>query len=223
MHKYENISAPVIKRLPRYYRFLGELMDNGITRISSKELSAKMGLTASQIRQDLNCFGGFGQQGYGYSVEGLYNEIGHILGLDHSYRTILIGAGNLGKAVATHMSFEKRGFKLVGIFDNDKSKVGSVIRDIAVTDLDDLEDFCKDNAADVAIFCVPKYAVASIADRLYKLGIRNFWNFSHYDLSVRYDDIIVENVHLNDSLMILCYKISDAHDEPENDQRNNKS
>lgn len=222
MHKYENIAVPVIKRLPRYYRFLGELMDNGITRISSKELSSRMGLTASQIRQDLNCFGGFGQQGYGYSVEGLYKEIGHILGLDHNYNAILIGAGNLGKAVATHMSFEKRGFKLIGIFDNDPMKVGTVIRNISVSDLNELESFCKDNHTDAAIFCVPKSAVPAIADTLYGLGVRSFWNFSHYDLSIRYKDIIVENVHLNDSLMILCYKISDANDEPENNKRKNK-
>ena len=215
MHKYENISAPVIKRLPRYYRFLGELLDKGVMRISSRELSDKMGFTASQIRQDLNCFGGFGQQGYGYSVESLYNEIGHILGLDHKYKAILIGAGNLGKAVAVHMSFEKRGFQLIGIFDNDPAKVGTVIRDISVADLDGLEEFCAENPTDVAIFCVPKTATQGIADRLYQLGIKNYWNFSHYDLSIHYDDIIVENVHLNDSLMILCYRISDANDEPE--------
>ncbi len=215
MHKYENISAPVIKRLPRYYRFLGELLDKEVTRISSRELSDKMGLTASQIRQDLNCFGGFGQQGYGYSVQGLYNEIGHILGLDHQYKAILIGAGNLGKAVAVHMSFEKRGFQLIGIFDNDKNKIGSTIRGIEVEDLDNLEAFCAEHHTDVAIFCVPKTATPAIADRLYKMNIKNYWNFSHYDLSIHYDDIIVENVHLNDSLMILCYKISDANDAPE--------
>lgn len=214
MHKYKNISAPVIKRLPRYYRFLGELLDKDVTRISSRELSEKMGLTASQIRQDLNCFGGFGQQGYGYSVPTLYNEIGHILGLDHSYKAILIGAGNLGKAVAVHMSFEKRGFQLTGIFDNDPAKTGTVIRGLPVTNLDNLEKFCSENKPDAAIFCVPKTAAQGLAERLYRLGIKNFWNFSHYDLSIHYDDIIVENVHLNDSLMILCYKISDANDSP---------
>ena len=215
MHKYKNISDPVIRRLPRYYRFLGELLDKGVTRVSSRQLSDKMGFTASQIRQDLNCFGGFGQQGYGYSVESLYQEIGHILGLDHSYKAILIGAGNLGKAVATHMSFEKRGFRLIGIFDNDPAKIGTSIRDITVTDLDDLEKFCESNTADAAIFCVPKTATPRIAERLHKLGIKNYWNFSHYDLSIDYDEIIVENVHLNDSLMILCYRISDANDNPD--------
>ena len=138
MHKYQNISVPVIKRLPRYYRFLGDLLAKGVTRISSRELSSKMGLTASQIRQDLNCFGGFGQQGYGYAVESLYNEIGHILGLDHCYNTILIGAGNLGKALAVHMSFEKRGFRLTGIFDNDKNKIGTSIKDITISDFESI-------------------------------------------------------------------------------------
>ncbi len=211
MHK-KNISAPVIKRLPRYYRFLGELLDKGISRISSRELSDKMGFSASQIRQDLNCFGGFGQQGFGYPVEGLYNEIGRILGLENCYNAILIGAGNLGKAVAVHMSFEQRGFRLIGIFDNDPAKINTTIRNIRVFDTDELEAFCKENKTDAAILCVPKTAAHEIADRLYNIGIRNYWNFSHYDLSINYNDIIVENVHLNDSLMILCYKISDAND-----------
>ena len=210
MQKNKNISTPVIKRLPRYYRFLGDLRENGATRISSRELSERMGLTASQIRQDLNCFGGFGQQGYGYSVDGLYKEIGAILGLDNCYNTIRIGAGNLGKAVAVHMSFETRGFSLTGIFDNDPEKIGQSIRGIAVSDIAGLEAFCHDNRTDAAILCVPKSAAPQIADRLYALGIRNYWNFSHYDLSMRFSDIVVENVHLNDSLMILCYKISAA-------------
>lgn len=210
MHKYENISTPVIRRLPRYYRFLGELLDNGVTRISSRELSEKMGLKASQIRQDLNCFGGFGQQGYGYSVEDLHKEIGLILGLDHSYRAILVGAGNLGRAVATHMSFEKRGFKLIGIFDNDKNKIGQKIRENFILNMDTIEDFCTQNHVDVAILCVPKGATDSLSDRLYALGIKNYWNFSHFDLAVKYPDVIVENVHLNDSLMTLCYRISDT-------------
>ena len=208
MNKFNSISAPVIRRLPRYYRFLGELKEKGVTRFSSKELSDKMGFTASLIRQDLNCFGAFGQQGYGYSVDSLYNEIGQILGLEHSYNAILLGAGNLGRAVATHMSFEKRGFRLTGIFDIDESKVGAVIRDIPVSDMSGLEKFCFENHTDAAILCVPKSAAPELSEKLYQLGIRNYWNFSHYDLSVDHDDIIVENVHLNDSLMILCYRIS---------------
>ncbi len=214
MPKNHHIAAPVIRRLPRYYRFLGDLLENGVKRISSRELSERMGLTASQIRQDLNCFGGFGQQGYGYSVEGLHKEIGSILGLDNRYKSILIGAGNLGKAVAIHMAFETRGFDLIGIFDNDPEKIGERIRELTVSDTAQLESFCQENSIDAAILCVPKSAAPQLADRLYALGIRNYWNFSHYDLSMRFKDIVVENVHLNDSLMILCYKITDR-DRPE--------
>ncbi len=209
MKDNKSISAPVIKRLPRYYRFLGELLQSGVMRTSSRELSEKMGLTASQIRQDLNCFGGFGQQGYGYPVESLYREIGLILGLDKSYNTVLIGAGNLGKAVALSMSFEKRGFHLAGIFDNDPRKLGEEIRGLKVKNTSELEQFCTENNIQAAILCIPKYAAPEIADRLYSIGIRSFWNFSHFDPSVKYKDIIVENVHLNDSLMILCYKMTE--------------
>lgn len=210
MGKTGRISAPVIRRLPRYYRFLGELLDNGVSRVSSRELSEKMGFTASQIRQDLNCFGGFGQQGYGYSVKSLYDEIGRILGLENSFKAILIGAGNLGKSVAMHMSFESRGFRLIGIFDNDSAKIGESIRGVEVIDLKQLEDFCGLEKPDAAILCVPKSAAGDIIERLYSAGIRSFWNFSHYDISLVHDDVIVENVHLNDSLMILCYKMSEG-------------
>lgn len=178
-----------------------------------------MHLTASQIRQDLNCFGGFGQQGYGYSVEALHEEIGHILGINHQYSAIMVGAGNLGKAVATHMSFEKRGFILKGIFDSDKNKVGQQVRDITVMDTEQLQDFCNENHPDVAIFCVPKSATPELAARLHSYGVKNYWNFSHYDLTLDFDDVIVENVHLNDSLMILCYRITDSK-EKENDNEN---
>ncbi len=210
MSKHENISVQVINRLPRYYRFLGELLDKNITRISSRELSDRMHLTASQIRQDLNCFGGFGQQGYGYSVQALHDEIGHILGIDNQYSAIMIGAGNLGKAVAKHMSFEKRGFKLTGIFDSDKNKIGQKIRDISIMDTEFLEKFCSENHPDVAIFCVPKAATPALATKLHSYGVKNYWNFSHYDLTLDFDDIIVQNVHLNDSLMVLCYMITDS-------------
>ncbi len=206
----DKISVPVIKRLPRYYRFLGDLLDNGIERISSRELSDKMGLTASQIRQDLNCFGGFGQQGYGYSVSGLYQEIGRILGLHHRYPAILIGAGHLGTAVAVHMAFEKRGFRLIGVFDNDPKKIGKTIGDNQVENIEALNSFCHEHTVETAFLCVPKTAAPEIAEQLYGLGIRSFWNFSHYDLAMHYPDVIVENVHLNDSLMILCYKIADS-------------
>ncbi len=209
MPKRDNISMSVIRRLPRYYRFLSDLMQNHVSRISSRELSDKMGLTASQIRQDLNCFGGFGQQGYGYMVEQLHREIGNILGLSQNHQCILIGAGNLGRAVATHMSFEARGFSLIGIFDQNQKLIGTSIRGIPVQDISHLEDFCKKNKPNMAILCVPRDSVAALADRLYSLGIRNYWNFSHYDLAIKFPDVIVENVHLSDSLMTLCYRISE--------------
>ena len=208
MPKRDNISMSVIRRLPRYYRFLSELKDNGVVRISSRELSDKMGFTASQIRQDLNCFGGFGQQGYGYIVEQLYNEIGNILGLSNRFNAILIGAGNLGRAVSTHMSFESRGFTLTAIFDSNESLIGKKIRDITIQTIDNLEAVCKDRTPNMAILCIPRDSVAALAGRLYHLGIKNYWNFSHYDLAIRYPDVIVENVHLSDSLMTLCYRMS---------------
>ncbi len=203
-----SVSTSVIKRLPRYYRFLGELMSNGVTRISSRELSEKTGLTASQIRQDFNCFGGFGQQGYGYNVAELHHEIGKILGVDKNYGTILIGAGNLGKAMATHMNFEKRGIKLMGIFDSNRNIVGEKVNDITVSHTDDLDKFCSENKPIIAILCIPKTSAQDISDRLVKLGIKAFWNFSHYDLRPAYSGIIVENVHLGDSLMTLAYGVN---------------
>lgn len=209
MPKRDNISMSVIRRLPRYYRFLSDLKDNGITRISSRELSTRMGLTASQIRQDLNCFGGFGQQGYGYIVEQLHEEIGTILGLSNGYSAVLIGAGNLGKAVAIHMSFESLGFKLSGIFDNSPERIGEIVNGHPVLNVDTLEDFCKKSKPAVAVLCVPRSAVDGLSDRLYALGVKNYWNFSHFDLSIKFPDVIVENVHLSDSLMTLCYRISD--------------
>jgi len=211
--KRDNISMSVIRRLPRYYRFLSELKDNGVVRISSRELSDKMGFTASQIRQDLNCFGGFGQQGYGYIVEQLYNEIGNILGLSNRFNAILIGAGNLGRAVSTHMSFESRGFTLTAIFDSNESLIGKKIRDITIQNIDNLEAVCKDRTPDMAILCIPRDSVAALADQLYHLGIKNYWNFSHYDLAIRYPDVIVENVHLSDSLMTLCYRMSNKSED----------
>lgn len=209
MARKENISASVIKRLPRYYRFLGELKSQGVERISSKNLAEKMRTTASQVRQDFNCFGGFGQQGFGYNVEQLYNEIKQILGLDMKYKAILIGVGNLGRAVAAHMSFEERGFELIGIFDQNPALIGQKIRNIKIQSTDNIEDFCRENKPKAAILCIPKDAVGELSKRLYSAGIRCYWNFSHYDLSVDYDDVVVQNVHMSDSLMILCYKIAD--------------
>lgn len=208
MQKKESVSMPVIRRLPRYYRFLNELRKNGVTRVSSKELSEKMGATASQIRQDLNCFGGFGQQGYGYNVPQLCDEIGKILGLQSRHRCVLIGAGNLGRAITAHMPFRQLGFDLIGVFDNSPRIIGTQIGGQQVLDYGKIEGFVRENSPVMAILCVPAEAVRSISNDLYTLGIRAFWNFSHYDISLEHPDIIVENVHMNDSMMTLCYKLS---------------
>lgn len=202
------ISNSVIKRLPRYYRFLGELKASGVTRISSRELSERMGLTASQIRQDLNCFGGFGQQGYGYNIDILQTEISRILGLTTPKNAILIGLGNLGRAVTMHVNFEAKGFRIVGLFDSKESLVGQVIKNLPIRNTADLDEFCRENRPQVAILCIPKDAAEEIAEQLVKLGIKGFWNFSHYDISINHPEIKVENVHLGDSLMTLSYRLN---------------
>ena len=210
----KSVSMSVIKRLPRYYRFLGELKKNNITRISSQELSQRMGLTASQIRQDLNCFGGFGQQGYGYNVEQLQNEIGTILGVQNGFKTILFGCGNLGRAIASHMTFEDRGFELVGLFDSNADKMKDIrIKGLSVYPVEDLEVYCKEVEPKVAVLCVPTEAAPAIVERLVNLGITNFWNFSHYDIASNYPGVTVENVHLNDSLMTLSYQIMNREEQ----------
>lgn len=203
-----SISNSVIRRLPRYYRFLGDLESNGYVRISSRELAEKMGLTASQIRQDFNCFGEFGQQGYGYNVSGLRSEIGRILGLDRITPMILLGAGNLGRAIASHIDFQNKGFKLVGIFDSSHEVIGKKIGDITVSDIKTLDAFCNENRPIGAILCIPKEAAAKEIDRLIDLGIKAFWNFTHYDLRLEHKDIAVENVHLGDSLATLSYRLN---------------
>lgn len=202
------ISNSVIRRLPRYYRFLGELETNGYVRISSRELAEKMGLTASQIRQDFNCFGEFGQQGYGYNVAGLKMEIGRILGLDKITPLILLGAGNLGRAIASHIDFKSKGFELVGIFDNNPAVVGEKIGDVPISHIDDLDTFCENNNPQCAILCIPKEAASREVDRLIDKGIRAFWNFTHYDLRINHSDVSVENVHLGDSLATLSYRLN---------------
>lgn len=202
------ISNSVIKRLPRYYRFLGELKASGMTKISSRELSEKMGLTASQIRQDLNCFGGFGQQGYGYNIDILQEEIAYILGLDKPKSIILIGVGNLGRAVTMHMNFESKGFHLIGLFDSKESIVGQIVKNQPVRSIDSLDEFCRENMPKAAILCIPKNAAEKIVNQLMKLGVKNFWNFSHYDIAVNNPEAKVENVHLGDSLTRLSYKMT---------------
>lgn len=208
MSKNDSISMSVIRRLPRYYRFLSELNDQNIDKISSTKLAQIMNATASQVRQDLNCFGGFGQQGYGYSVSQLKEEIKNILGLNNDYKAILIGAGNLGKAVAMHMNFEKLGFELIACFDNNEQKVGSKLNGITVKNESELDDFCNKNHIDTAFLCIPRVCVENVLDKLYSHGIKNYWNFSHYDINARYNDTMVENVHLSDSLMTLCYRMN---------------
>lgn len=210
----KKVSASVIKRLPRYYRYLGELCKSGTERISSKDLSEKMGVTASQIRQDLNCFGGFGQQGYGYNVKYLYGEIGAILGLENGYTAILVGAGNMGRAFAVNTNFEKRGFKLVGIFDNDPQKIGDKIKDLAISDYAEIEDFVKENKPTMAIIAVSKNSVGEVVTRLKSCGIKAFLNFTYTEFNTN-DDSVVENIHLGDSLMRLCFKISEKSEKNE--------
>ena len=213
-----SVSASVIRRLPRYYRFLRELSEAGTVRISSGDLARKMGLTASQIRQDLNCFGGFGQQGYGYNVKSLYEEIGRIMGLGTPRKTILIGAGHLGRAITQHMDFASRGFDLTGIFDCNPELIGRQIAGITIQNSTALYDFCVRNHPTVAILCIPKEAAIKLSRDLVALGIKGFWNFSHYDLLLDYEGIVVENVHLGDSLSILCYQLAEM-DRENNDKK----
>ena len=201
------ISKAVIKRLPRYYRYLGELIEEGVERISSNELSAKMRVTASQIRQDLNNFGGFGQQGYVYNVPYLYEEIGKILGLDKTHHMIIIGAGNLGQALANYVKFEKRGFKIVGIFDVNPVLKGISIRGNEIRMMEELPQFLKEEKVEIATLTLPKNNAAEAADLLVKNGIKAIWNFAHLDLNVP-KDVIVENVHLSESLMRLSYNLN---------------
>lgn len=202
------ISNSVIRRLPRYYRFLGELEVNGYVRISSRELAEKMGLTASQIRQDFNCFGEFGQQGYGYNVSGLKSEIGRILGLNKITPMILLGAGNLGRAIASHINFKSKGFELVGIFDSNPAIIGDKIGNLEVSDVDGLDSFCDEIKPQCAILCIPSEAASKEVERLIAKGVKAFWNFTHYDLRINHSDIAVENVHLGDSLATLSYRLN---------------
>jgi len=202
----KGISLAVIQRLPRYYRYLGELLENDVVRISSKELSERMKVTASQIRQDLNNFGGFGQQGYGYNVEHLYTEIGKILGLDKSYNLIIIGAGNLGQALANYTDFERRGFCISGIFDVNPRLEGISIRGTEIRMIDELEEFIKNNTVHIAALTIPKLKAPSIAKDIVEWGIKAIWNFAPTDLNLP-NDVMVENVHLAESLMRLSYNL----------------
>lgn len=200
------ISQAVIGRLPRYYRYLGELLANDVERISSNDLSKRMNVTASQIRQDLNNFGGFGQQGYGYNVKYLHTEIGKILGLDVNHNFVIIGAGNLGHALANYTSFEKNGFILKGIFDVNPRLEGVTIRDVPIRMMDNMKEFIIENNIEIAVLTIPKAKAIEVADMLADTDIKAIWNFAHTDLHLP-KHIIVENVHLSESLMRLSYQV----------------
>lgn len=202
------VSMAVVRRLPKYYRYLGDLIQDGITRISSKELGKLMGLTASQIRQDLNCFGGFGQQGYGYNVEELQKEIGRILGLNQSYNSVIVGAGNLGQAIANYEGFRREGFVLNAMFDVNPRLVGNTIRDIKIYDILDLGGYIKENAIQIGIICVPKEQSQSVADTMMDNGIKAIWNFAPADVQVR-DNVVIENVAISESLYTLTYLMNE--------------
>lgn len=205
--KEKKVPEVVIKRLPRYYRYLDELDKEGKTRISSTLLSKKMGVTASQIRQDFNYFGGFGQQGYGYNVKCLLEEFKKLLGITNGYKVVIVGAGNLGHAIANYAGLKKRGFKLLGIFDNDEKKIGQMVGDIKISDISEIKGFIAENNVDIAILTLPKDATEEVADMLLDSGIKGFWNFSYTELK-NINSLFVENVHLTDSLMTLSFKIN---------------
>ena len=201
------VSTAVIRRLPRYYRFLSDLLKSGVIKISSGELGGRMGITPSQIRQDFNCFGDFGQQGYGYHIESLKREIAAILGIDMVKDAVIVGAGNLGRALANHVYFEKRGFKLTGIFDNSPDLIGREIGGLEVKNISELDAFVKENKPVIAILTLPKTETHAMVERLTALGVKGFWNFSHAD-NMRIPGVFFEDVHLEDSLMTLSYRIS---------------
>lgn len=208
----KKVSMAVIRRLPKYHRYLADLLDKEVYRISSKELSEIIGFTASQIRQDLNNFGGFGQQGYGYNVEELFNELSKILGLDKSYNTIILGAGNLGQALANYGGFRRSGFKVKALFDIDQKLVGKKIRDLEVMDVADMEKFIKDEGIKIAVISTPKEKAQESADTLIKCGIKGIWNFAPLDLVV-HEGIAVEDVNLSESLFVLSYMLNDGKED----------
>ncbi len=206
-----NISSAVIKRLPRYHRCLGELLKEGKMRISSADFSALMGVTASQVRQDLNCFGGFGQQGYGYNIKFLYNKISELLGVDEGYNAVIIGAGKLGCALAATHMFERRGVNRIAMFDIDPEVIGTKIYGVPVYSVDDLSDFCQSNNIHIGVLTVPKEAAFDIAKTLADAGVLGIWNFANMELKLDDSSVVIENIHLGDSLMTLCYEMKTAN------------
>ena len=209
MIQCDKVSETVVRRLPKYYRYLGDLLKKDINRISSKELSQLTGFTASQIRQDLNNFGGFGQQGYGYNVEQLHDTLGKILGLDKKYDTVITGAGNLGQAIANYNGFRDAGFNIVSLFDKNPKLIGLKIRDIEIRDVDELEDYIKENNVEIGIITTPQESAQGVADIYDRAGIKGIWNFAPADLKVS-KGMVVENVHLNESLFALSYFLHNA-------------
>lgn len=212
------VSPAVIKRLPRYFRYLRELIRNGKMRVSSSELASLMHVTASQIRQDLNCFGGFGQQGYGYNVNYLYAKICEILGVGEGFNAIVIGAGNLGRALVRSPMFEKRGVNILGLFDVDPAVIGKVMGDVKVYDMSELEAFCAHHTVDIAVLTLPKNHVCDIAERLCGIGIPGIWNFTGSESDAFGAGAVIENVHIGDSLMTLCYELRCRELAPEEDK-----
>lgn len=203
------VSMAVVRRLPKYYRYLGDLIKTGVMRISSKELGKLMGLTASQIRQDLNCFGGFGQQGYGYNVEELQKEIGRILGLNKTYNSVIVGAGNLGQAIANYEGFRREGFVLNAMFDVNPRLIGNTIRDIKIYDILELGAYVQANDIQLGIICVPKEQSQAVADIMMDNGIKAIWNFAPADVQVR-DNVAIENVAISESLYTLTYLMNES-------------
>jgi redox-sensing transcriptional repressor len=210
-----DVSSAVIKRLPRYHRYLGELMREGTFRISSAQLSKIMNVTASQIRQDLNCFGGFGQQGYGYNVKYLHAKISELLGVNEGFRAVIVGAGNLGRALAATHMFDRRGVKRVAMFDVDPAVVGTTICDTPVYHVDELYDFCKREGVAIGVLSVPKAAAKEVSETMIKAGVKGLWNFANMELEFENEDVVIENIHLGDSLMKLCYEIKTKGEEKE--------
>lgn len=206
--KKQKVSDAVIHRLPRYYRYLNDLHNKGVVRISSNSLGARMDITASQIRQDLSCFGEFGQQGYGYNVAELRAEIGHILGIDNGHRLIIVGAGHLGHALLQNFDFEKVGFSVDSAFDISPDLIGTTFQNITVHPMDQLEAYVEQNHPDVAVLTVPQNVAQSLADRLIAMGVRGFWNFTNVELSSSEPNVFFENIHFVDTLLTLSYRIS---------------
>jgi len=211
-HKTEYVSPAVIKRLPRYFRYLRELIREGTMRVSSSELSARMHMTASQIRQDLNCFGGFGQQGYGYNVQYLYTKISELLGVGEGYSAIIVGAGNLGRALIRNSMFEKRGVDVIAAFDVDPQQIGRKLDGVVVRSMDEIADFCQRHTVDIAVLALPKESTADVVRTLSRAGVRAYWNFTSTDLQDIDPTCIVETVHLGDSLMTLSYRLRSKED-----------